>query len=111
MMYVIDEHLLDLAEFLRNSVLDARNFFAPHDQAKPLSILHQFGGNISGPIVKNQTFYFVNYEGSRQNIGVTGNGTVPSQALRQHVLNTSALAPLLATIPLDTSPTSNPNVD
>ena len=101
-----------LFEFLRDSALDARNFFAPPTQPKPLFILHQFGGNISGPIVKNKTFYFVNYEGSRQHINVTGNGTVPSQALRQRALNTSpALAPLLATIPVGTSGTSNPNVD
>ena len=101
-----------LFEFLRNSALDARNFFSPPGQGKPLYILNQFGGNLSGPIVKNKTFYFVNYEGSRQHIGVTGSGTVPSQPLRQRILATSpALAPLVATIPLGTSPTSNPDVD
>ncbi|MEO0249635.1 MAG: TonB-dependent receptor, partial [candidate division WOR-3 bacterium] len=101
-----------LFEFLRNSVFDAKNFFLKPDQPKPLYILNQFGGNVSGPIVKNKTFYFMNYEGSRQRIGITGTGTVPSQALRQRVLATSpALAPLLATIPLGTSPTSNPDVD
>ena len=101
-----------LFEFLRNSALDARNFFAPPDQPKPLYILHQFGGNLSGPIVKGRTFYFLNYEGSRQRLDLTGQGTVPSPALRQRILATSpALAPLLATIPLGTARTTNPDVD
>ncbi len=99
-----------LFHYLRNSALDARNFFALGP--KPPFILNQFGANAGGPIQKNRTFYFLNYEGSRQRIGVTGNGTVPSRALRERVLATSpVLKPILDTIPLGTTPTSNPNVD
>lgn len=99
-----------LFEYLRNSVLDSRNFFAIGP--KPKYILNQFGANIGGPIQKDKTFYFLNYEGSRQRIGVTGNGTVLSRSFRNLVLSTSpALKPLVDTIPLGTAPTANPNVD
>src|SRR5262245_2361984 len=99
-------------EFLRNSAFDARNFFVSPTQSKPLYILNQFGGNISGPIARNKTFYFFNYEGSRQQIGITGSGTVPSEALRQRALATSpGLTSLLATIPAGTERTANPDVD
>jgi outer membrane receptor protein involved in Fe transport len=55
-----------LYEFLRNDLLDARTFFA-QDKA-PLRY-NIFGGSMGGPIVKNKTFYFFNYEGARQRIG------------------------------------------
>jgi hypothetical protein len=102
----------EVFEFFRNNFLDARNFFnmKPNPQAEYR--FNDFGGNISGPIVKNRTFYFVNYEGSRQRIGITGSGTTPSALLRSQVLGTSpALALLVAQFPLGTSHTSNPLVD
>jgi len=49
-------------EFLRNSALDARNYFA--DSVNPLR-QNQFGGVIGGPILKNKLFYFGSYEGTR----------------------------------------------
>ncbi len=49
-------------EFLRNDVLDARNFFDP---TRPPFRQNQFGGSVGGPIRKNKTFFFGNYEGSR----------------------------------------------
>ena len=55
-----------LYEFLRNDRLDARTFFA-QDKA-PLRY-NIFGGSVGGPVVKNRTFYFFNYEGTRQRIG------------------------------------------
>ena len=73
-----------LFEFFRNSALDARNFFAP-PKVKPPFRFNDFGGNLGGPIAKNKTFYFVNYEGSRQRIGISGAGTVPSALMRQQV--------------------------
>ena len=54
-----------LFEFLRNSALDARNFFDTGDQPPPFK-RNQFGGNIGGPIRKDRTFFFFNYEGLRQ---------------------------------------------
>ncbi len=100
-----------LFEFFRNSALDAKNFFAPKT-FKPPFRFNDFGGNIGGPIRKDKTFFFANYEGSRQRIGVSGSGTVPSVSLKQQVLATSpALAPILALYPAGTSSSSNPLVD
>jgi outer membrane receptor protein involved in Fe transport len=67
-------------EFLRNSALDARNFF---DAAQiPPFKRNQFGGAVGGPIVKNRTFFFADYEGIRQSKGITSFTTVPSVAAR-----------------------------
>jgi len=54
-------------EFIRNSALDARNFFDPGKIA-PLR-KNQFGGTLGGPIKKDKMFFFTNYEGIRQSIG------------------------------------------
>ena len=69
-------------EFLRNSALDARNFFEDPTQPKAQFRRNQFGGTIGGPIVKNRTFFFVDYEGNRQSKGIANRDTVPSQAAR-----------------------------
>lgn len=62
-------------EFLRNSALDARNFFDPH-QIAPFR-RNQFGGTLGGPIKKDKAFFFVNYEGLRQSLGETRVAFVP----------------------------------
>src|SRR5256886_16433628 len=69
-------------DFFRNDVLDARNFF--NDQSFPKSSLrlNQFGGTFGGPIIKNQTFYFLNYEGFRRRAGITRITNVPTLAER-----------------------------
>lgn len=61
-------------EFHRNKVLDARNFFDP---ARLPFIRNQFGGSIGGPIKKNRTFFFFNYEGTRIRRSLTQFGRVP----------------------------------
>ena len=62
-----------LFEFLRNSAMDARNFFSPRGTAFPSFRLNQFGGSLGGPVLlpkayngKNRTFFFVDYEGYRR---------------------------------------------
>lgn len=72
-------------EFLRNSALDARNFF---DGAIPPFRRNQFGAVVGGPIRKDRTFFFLNYEELRQSLGVTHVDSVPSPAARQGILST-----------------------
>src|ERR1700688_1650273 len=66
-------------EFLRNSALDARNYF---DSSIPPFKRNQFGGSAGGPIRKDRTFVFGDYEGIRQSLGLTSVVTVPSAAAR-----------------------------
>lgn len=69
-----------LFEFLRNSDLDARNFF---DQASvPPFRRNQFGGALGGPLKKNKLFLFGNYEGFRQSLALSGVSVVPDAQAR-----------------------------
>ena len=79
----------DVFEFLRNSALDARNFF---DSAKPPFRRNQFGASAGGPIWKDGTYIFGDYEGLRQSLGVTQVDTVPSAAARAGNLSDGAVA-------------------
>src|SRR5258708_5855166 len=67
-------------EFLRNSKLDAANFFE-NAQRSPFK-RNQFGGAVGGPIIKNRTFFFADYEGIRQSKGMASVKYVPSPAAR-----------------------------
>jgi Carboxypeptidase regulatory-like domain/TonB dependent receptor/TonB-dependent Receptor Plug Domain len=67
-------------DYLRNSVLDARNFF--DGTTKPGFRRNQFGGTLGGPIKKDKMFFFVNYEGLRSDQGFTGNEYVPDSESR-----------------------------
>jgi hypothetical protein len=101
-----------LFTYLRNEALDARNFFNARSAPRAHFRYLAPGANVAGPIRRNSTFFFVNYEGSRQQIGVLGSGTVPSDSLRNAILQTSpALAPVVAAMPAGTAPTSDPRVD
>src|SRR5437588_5827750 len=71
-----------LYEFFRNDVLDARNFFNDDSFPKSSLRLNQFGGTFGGPIIRNQTFYFLNYEGFRRRAGITRITNVPTLAER-----------------------------
>ena len=71
-------------EFLRNSGLDARNFF---DQALvPPFRRNQFGGSLGGPLRKGKLFLFGNYEGLRQSLATSNVSVVPDQQARQGAL-------------------------
>jgi Carboxypeptidase regulatory-like domain len=101
-------------DFLRNNVLDARGPFdfnplTGNGYVPPLR-LNQFGAEIGGPIKKDRTFFYVDYEGIRQVQDITVIGFVPSAAYRATVTN-PALTPFLASWPAGTTPTADPNVD
>ena len=97
----------DLFEFLRNSAFDSRSFLdldtdptVTGPTPVPPFRLNQFGGSFGGPIVKDKTFFFVNYEGIRQFRGQTLHAFVPSASLVSQVLATSpALAPIIGAFP------------
>ena len=65
-------------EFLRNSALDTRNFFEDPTKPKASFKRNQFGGAIGGPIIKNRTFFFADYEGVRYSKGIAYLNFVPS---------------------------------
>ncbi len=68
----------NLYEFHRNKVLNANDFFANATGAgKAPFVQNQFGGSLGGPIFKDKTFFFVNYEGYRQRKGTLFLRTVP----------------------------------
>ena len=72
-------------EFIRNSKLDAANFFEAGKRTP--FIRNQFGGAIGGPIVKNRTFFFADYEGIRQSKGIADVSFVPSTDARGGLLH------------------------
>jgi hypothetical protein len=81
----------DVYEFLRNSALDARNYF---DGATiPEFRRNQFGGAFGGPIRRDRTFFFADYEGLRQNLGISTPVNVFSQAARHGQLCSIPQAP------------------
>jgi Carboxypeptidase regulatory-like domain/TonB dependent receptor len=95
-------------EFLRNNVFDARNFF--DGSSVPPFRKNQFGATFSGPIKPQKTFFFFNYEGIRQSLGVTTVSIMPSPQARQgHLVAGSVtvsplVVPYLAFFPLPNGP-------
>jgi hypothetical protein len=71
-------------EFLRNSALDARNYF--DQQNIPEFQRNNFGGSLGGPIRHDKVFLFGNYEGYRQNLGLSNVALVPDANARQGLL-------------------------
>ena len=65
-------------EFFRNRVTDARNFFAPATEGSPQYQRNQFGGSLGGPLARNRTFVFADYEGRRVREGITRITNVPT---------------------------------
>ena len=101
-------------EFLRNNIFDARGPFdfdalTGLGYVPPLR-LNQFGGEIGGPIKKDRTFFYADYEAIRQVQDITVIGFVPSAAYRATVTNL-ALTPFLSSWPIGQTHTSDPNVD
>ena len=69
-------------EFIRNSKLDAKNYFDDPTLSIPPFKRNQFGGTLGGPIVKDRTFFFADFEAIRQSKGITTVATVPSNTAR-----------------------------
>lgn len=87
-------------EFIRNSALDARNYF---DQATiPEFQRNNFGGSVGGPIRKDKLLLFANYEGYRQNLGLSDVTLVPDNASRAAAA--ASVQPLLALWPVQNGP-------
>jgi Carboxypeptidase regulatory-like domain len=78
-------------EFLRNNALDAPNFFDQGD-APPFQ-RNQFGGSMGGPLQRDKTFLFANYEGFRQHLHQTSAAFVPDAASRAAAV--ASVKPLL----------------
>jgi hypothetical protein len=88
-------------EFFRHEALNGRNFFASTNPVTPQFRRNQFGGVLGGPIRRNQTFFFVDYQGQRQTIGRTVISTVPTRLQRRGVFTiTSAGDPRVVQLAL-----------
>src|SRR3984885_12296013 len=74
-------------DFLRNTDLDARNYYSP---TRGVFIQNQFGGSAGGPIRKNKIFWFADYQGTRQILGQTQSYPVPSNSDRTGDLSDQA---------------------
>jgi hypothetical protein len=83
----------DVFEYFRNNALDARNYFDAAPAPKAPFHNNQFGGAIGGPIKKDKTFFFLDYEGQRENVGVVSLTCVPTPAYIQQATATAQAAP------------------
>lgn len=89
-----------LYEFTRNSVLDARNYF--DHGAIPGFQRNDFGASLGGPVRKDRMFAFANYEGFRQNLGLSDLSLVPDANSRAQAV--PSISPLLALWPAANGP-------
>ncbi|MBS1828218.1 MAG: carboxypeptidase regulatory-like domain-containing protein [Acidobacteria bacterium] len=69
-------------EFLRNEALDAKNFFDSPSSKRPPFKRNQYGFSLGGPIVRNKTFFFGDYEWTDIRESRTANNTIPTLAMR-----------------------------
>src|SRR6266446_6399594 len=93
-------------EFLRNSALDAKDFFDAKTKPIPPFKRNQFGATLGGPIARDKTFYFLAYEGLIERLGVSGATFVPDANARRGIIDGRTVqlhpqvGPYLALFPL-----------
>lgn len=80
--------------FLQNTKLNATGFFKPVDNRKPPTVRNQFGFTFGGPIVKDRTFFFADFEGSRWRINPFALTSVPNAQMRAGVLPVDVRVPV-----------------
>jgi hypothetical protein len=85
-------------EFHRNTALNAVGFFKPTRGVKPKLLRNQFGFVFGGPIVRNRTFFFVDYEGFRQISRTLMFASIPTAEQRQGILGKPIQNPLTGEI-------------
>ncbi|HEY3743763.1 MAG TPA: carboxypeptidase regulatory-like domain-containing protein [Bryobacteraceae bacterium] len=81
-----------LFEFIRNEDLNARNYFAPAGP-KPEFRRNQYGAAVGGPIQRNKTFFFADWQGTRLLTGTTRFSTVPLQTQREGIFSSAIYDP------------------
>ncbi|HTM47876.1 MAG TPA: TonB-dependent receptor [Bryobacteraceae bacterium] len=81
-----------LFEFFRNEVLNARNLFATTG-AKPRFRRNQYGFVLGGPVQKNTTFFFVDWQGTRLDAGVVRTSTIPTSAQKRGIFTQPVFDP------------------
>ena len=72
----------EVYEFLRNEALNARNYFTPTTSPKPIFRRNQYGAALGGPLLPRHFFFFTDYQGTNQAVGVVRTSTVPTLAQR-----------------------------
>jgi hypothetical protein len=98
-------------EYLRNNAFDAQQPVPLTTNPQPPFQLNQFGASLGGPIVPDKTFFYLAYEGYRQNWGFPLLGFVPSDPFRAQVAAQSpVLIPILNAYPEGQTPTSNADI-
>ena len=93
----------DFFDYFRNNVLDARNYFNFVGQPQATFKNNQFGASVGGPIIKDKTFFFADYEGQREGVGVVTLACVPS------ITSADASNPVIAAL-LARNPWPAPNI-
>ncbi|MEO8735600.1 MAG: carboxypeptidase regulatory-like domain-containing protein, partial [Edaphobacter sp.] len=74
-----------LFEYFRNEALNARNYFSKAPARKPEYRRNLFGATLGGPVLHDRLFFFSDYQGVKQRIGVTRISTIPTLAMRRGI--------------------------